>query len=76
MVAEELTTALLPAQVKLVIRPGCYISHDQGIYQQAQLQVLARSSLACSLGDDLQNALELAVYVQSLPEPGLAVQRS
>ncbi|MBU0914312.1 MAG: amino acid deaminase [Gammaproteobacteria bacterium] len=73
VVAEELTAAHLPEQVKLVLRPGCYISHDQGIYQQAQLQVLARSSLACSLGDDLQNALELAVYVQSLPEAGLAV---
>lgn len=73
VVAEELTAAHLPEQVKLVLRPGCYISHDQGIYQQAQRQVQARSRLACSLGDDLQNALELAVYVQSLPEPGLAV---
>lgn len=73
VVAEELTKAVLPEQIKLALRPGCYISHDQGIYQQAQLQVLARSPLACSLGGDLQNALELAVYVQSLPEPGLAV---
>lgn len=73
VVAEELTAAHLPEQVKLVLRPGCYISHDQGIYQQAQQQVQARSRLACSLGDDLQNALELAVYVQSLPEPGFAV---
>ncbi|MDF3126005.1 amino acid deaminase [Rheinheimera sp. 1928-s] len=73
VVAEELSAAALPEQVKLVLRPGCYISHDEGIYQQAQKQVLARSALACSLGEDLQNALELAVYVQSLPEPGLAV---
>lgn len=73
VVAEELTAAQLPQHIKLVLRPGCYISHDQGIYQQAQQRVQARSSLACSLGEDLQNALELAVYVQSLPEPGLAV---
>lgn len=73
VVAKELAAAQLPQQIKLVVRPGCYISHDEGIYQQAQQQVLARSSLACSLGEDLQNALELAVYVQSLPEPGLAV---
>ncbi|MDR7121407.1 amino acid deaminase [Rheinheimera soli] len=73
VVAAELSAAALPEQIKLVLRPGCYISHDQGIYQQAQKQVLARSTLACSLGEDLQNALELAVYVQSLPEPGLAV---
>lgn len=73
VVAQELSAAHLPEQIKLVLRPGCYISHDQGIYQQAQQQVLARSPLACSLGEDLQNALELAVYVQSLPEPGRAV---
>ena len=73
LVAEELAAAQLPKQISLVLRPGCYISHDQGIYQQAQQQVLARSKLACSLGEDLQNSLELAVYVQSLPEPGLAV---
>jgi D-serine dehydratase len=73
LVAEELAAAQLPEHINLVLRPGCYISHDQGIYQQAQQQVMARSNLACSLGEDLQNALELAVYVQSLPEPGLAV---
>jgi D-serine dehydratase len=73
VVAEEMCQAGLPDQIRLVLRPGCYISHDAGIYQQAQQQVLARSSLASALGEDLQNALELAVYVQSLPEPGLAV---
>lgn len=73
IVAAELKKATLPDPMQVVLRPGCYISHDTGIYQQAQQQVLARSSVACRLGEDLQNALELAAYVQSLPEPGLAV---
>ncbi|HEA16358.1 MAG TPA: amino acid deaminase [Pseudoalteromonas prydzensis] len=56
-----------------VIRPGCYVAHDQGIYQQAQQQVLARNPLACNIGSDLQSCLEIWAYVQSLPEPGRAI---
>lgn len=73
IVAAELNKATLPDRMQIVLRPGCYVSHDQGIYQHAQQQVIARSNLACRLGDDLHNALELAAYVQSLPESGLAV---
>lgn len=73
IVATQLQQANLPQGMQIVLRPGCYVSHDQGIYQQAQQQVLARSELACQLGADLQNALEVAAYVQSLPEPGFAV---
>ncbi|SEH89318.1 D-serine dehydratase [Rheinheimera pacifica] len=73
IVAAELKKATLPDTMQIVLRPGCYISHDLGIYQQAQQQVLARSNTACRLDGNLQNALELAAYVQSLPEPGLAV---
>lgn len=73
IVATELKKATLPETMPIVLRPGCYISHDLGIYQQAQQQVMARNNTACRSGENLQNALELAAYVQSLPEPGLAV---
>lgn len=56
-----------------VIRPGCYVAHDQGIYEQAQLQVMARNPLACNIGSDLQSCLEIWAYVQSIPEPGRAI---
>lgn len=56
-----------------VIRPGCYVAHDQGIYEHAQQQVLARNPLACNIGSDLQSCLEIWAYVQSLPEPGRAI---
>lgn len=56
-----------------VIRPGCYVAHDQGIYEQAQQQVLARNPLACNIGSDLQSCLEIWAYVQSIPEPGRAI---
>ena len=73
IVAEVLKS--LPTQhgIEVVLRPGCYISHDHQLYAKAQQQVMARSALAQQLGGDLQPALEVAAFVQSLPEPGLAV---
>ncbi|MGO2168412.1 amino acid deaminase [Pseudoalteromonas sp.] len=56
-----------------IIRPGCYVAHDQGIYENAQQQVLARNPLACNIGSDLQSCLEIWAYVQSVPEPGRAI---
>ncbi|MCP8901025.1 amino acid deaminase [Gilvimarinus xylanilyticus] len=56
-----------------VIRPGCYLIHDKGIYMQAQQQVRERLGDNCNVAGDLQSALEVWAYVQSLPEPGLAI---
>jgi D-serine dehydratase len=63
----------LPANCRVVIRPGCYITHDQGIYQDAQNAVLARDSYACDLAGELTSALELVALVQSVPEPGRVI---
>lgn len=73
IVATVLTRANLPQAMQIILRPGCYISHDMGLYQHAQHQLLARNQGTCCVTGALQNALELAAYVQSLPEPGLAV---
>ncbi|BDH47332.1 aldolase [Salmonella enterica subsp. enterica serovar Choleraesuis] len=62
-----------PANCRVVIRPGCYITHDIGIYQQAQEQLLARDPTARQLEGGLNPALELIAMVQSVPEPGRAV---
>ncbi|MBC7004009.1 amino acid deaminase [Photobacterium sp. BZF1] len=60
-----------------IIRPGCYLIHDTGIYQDAQNNVMARAEVnqgyACDLGGDLESALEVWAYVISRPEPGKAV---
>ncbi|MBL1375835.1 amino acid deaminase [Zobellella iuensis] len=73
LVAKGLDAAKLPAGALPLLRPGCYLTHDLGIYAEAQQGVMARSPAACELGGDLVSALELAAYVQSLPEPGQAV---
>ncbi|APR29549.1 MULTISPECIES: amino acid deaminase [Citrobacter] len=65
--------AKTPSHCRIVIRPGCYITHDNGIYQQAQKELMARDSIASHLGGDLAPALELMAMVQSVPEPSLAV---
>ncbi|MFV0262100.1 MAG: amino acid deaminase [Kluyvera sp.] len=62
-----------PANCRLVIRPGCYITHDEGIYLEAQNAILARDKTACDLGGDLASALELVAMVQSVPESDRAI---
>ncbi|PSW17602.1 amino acid deaminase [Photobacterium sanctipauli] len=60
-----------------IIRPGCYLIHDTGIYQDAQDLVMARAQknqgYACDLGGNLESALEVWAYVISRPEPNKAV---
>ncbi|CCQ10878.1 low-specificity D-threonine aldolase [Pseudoalteromonas luteoviolacea B = ATCC 29581] len=57
----------------IVLRPGCYLTHDSGIYRDAQLNVLARSCVASSIHGELKSGLSVWAYVLSLPEPGLAI---
>ncbi|MGK8933375.1 amino acid deaminase [Pluralibacter gergoviae] len=73
IVAQRMRDAGLPDNVRFAIRPGCYITHDRGVYQQSQMALRERDALACTLGGDLASALELCAFVQSLPEPGLAI---
>ncbi|KHJ51898.1 amino acid deaminase [Vreelandella venusta] len=53
-----------------VLRPGCYVVHDHGLYHEAQAAVMARRP---DLKQGLEPALEVFAQVQSLPEPGLAI---
>ncbi|WP_160152521.1 amino acid deaminase [Microbulbifer sp. ALW1] len=58
-----------------LIRPGCYLIHDRGIYADAQAAVMQRleEDKRCSPSDDLQSSLEIWAYVQSIPEAGMAI---
>jgi len=75
IVAKELMSnnAMQDINYTAIIRPGCYLIHDKGIYQTAQNKVTSRSQLACDISGDLISSLELWAYVHSVPEPGLAV---
>lgn len=52
----------------LILRSGCYVTHDDGVYQR---QRAARRGCVELL--DLRPALELWSTVLSTPEPGLAI---
>lgn len=70
VIAEAFQGAPLQGHFTPVLRPGCYVVHDHGLYREAQSAVLARRP---ALQQGLEPALEVFAQVQSLPEPGLAI---
>ncbi|HEY1611398.1 MAG TPA: amino acid deaminase [Paraburkholderia sp.] len=73
VVAEEFAAASRAGQIDVVLRPGCYVTHDVGVYRKAQNDILARNPVAKEMGVALLPALQLWAYVQSIPEPGRAI---
>src|SRR5260221_402124 len=73
MVVERFAAAGLGRPVEILIRSGCYLTHDSIAYRDAFRRLLDRSAMARRLGDGLKPALELWAYVQSRPEPTRAI---
>ncbi|KWE47122.1 amino acid deaminase [Burkholderia ubonensis] len=73
VVAEEFAKASGAGFAEVVLRPGCYLTHDVGIYKKAQTDVFARNPTARRMGEGLLPALQLWAYVQSVPEPDRAI---
>ncbi len=73
VVAEEFAAATQAGQIEVVLRPGCYVTHDVGVYKKAQTDILARNPVAQEMGVALLPALQLWAYVQSIPEPDRAI---
>ena len=72
VVADEFAKANSDA-IEVVLRPGCYLTHDVGIYKKAQSEIFARNPIAKKMGQGLKPALQLWAYVQSIPEPDRAI---
>ncbi len=73
VVAEEFARAELGSAFEMVLRPGCYLTHDVGAYRAAQSAILQRNSVARAMQSGLLPALQIWAYVHSLPEPGRAI---
>ncbi|PMS21329.1 amino acid deaminase [Trinickia dabaoshanensis] len=73
VVAEEFAAESKAGAIEVVLRPGCYLTHDVGIYKRAQSEILARNPIARKMGEALLPALQLWAYVQSIPEPDRAI---
>ncbi|MFL6304633.1 MAG: amino acid deaminase [Candidatus Sulfotelmatobacter sp.] len=73
VVAEVFTAASFGEAVEVVLRPGCYLTHDAGMYREAQAKIMQRNRVANQMWTGLLPALQVWAYVQSLPEPGKAI---
>ena len=59
--------------MEIVLRPGCYLTHDVGNYEVQQQRILKSNPVAREMRSGLVPALHIWAYVQSIPEPELAV---
>jgi len=73
VVADVFTSAAFTRPVDIVLRPGCYLTHDAGFYREAQAKILERNSVARQVYGGLQPALQVWAYVQSIPEASRAI---
>lgn len=69
MVVRRFKAARIGSDPLVVLRSGCYISHDSIQYELAFERLLERNGEAGIQGR-LQNALEVWAEIQSWPEPG------
>jgi D-serine dehydratase len=73
VVAEVFTAAGLGDSVEIVLRPGCYLTHDVGAYRKAQQRIIENNPIAHGMSSALLPALQVWAYVQSIPEDKKAI---
>jgi D-serine dehydratase len=73
IVADVFCKSKFATEVEVILRPGCYLTHDVGIYKDAQQRIMGRNVIAQRMAPGLIPALGLWTYVQSLPEKGRAI---
>jgi D-serine dehydratase len=73
LVAKRFARVELKRDVLVVVRSGCYLTHDSRMYADQFPSLLARSPELALLGGGPRAALELWAYVQSRPEPERAI---
>lgn len=73
VVAEEFSSAGFGDTVEIILRPGCYLTHDIGAYREAQSKILQRNPVARKMQSGLLPALQVWAYVLSIPEAERAI---
>ena len=73
VVAEVFSPRDFEHAVEVVLRPGCYLTHDVGTYRKAQDRILKSNPVARQMGAGLKTALQVWAYVQSVPEANKAI---
>jgi D-serine dehydratase len=72
-VAARLAGCNIGREVTVVVRSGCYLTHDSLIYDEAYRAIRARAAKAELPSDDPIPALMVWTHVQSRPEPDRAI---
>jgi D-serine dehydratase len=73
VVAEVFSAANIGAATEVILRPGCYLTHDVGAYREAQKRILEQNPIARRMHEGLLPALQIWAYVQSIPEAEKAI---
>jgi D-serine dehydratase len=73
VVADVFSKADIGQPFEVILRPGCYLTYDVGIYRAAQQQIQSRNPVARGMESSLVPALQLWAYVQSVPEKEKAI---
>ena len=73
VVAEVFSAAGFGDSVEIVLRPGCYLTHDVGSYKKSQQRIRESNPVAHRMTSGLIPALQVWAYVQSIPEDEKAI---
>lgn len=73
VVADVFSKANIGEPLEVVLRPGCYLTHDVGVYREAQEHIMQRNPVAQKMAPGLIPALQLWAYVLSVPERTRAI---
>jgi len=73
LVAEAHEQQPMSGRVRLVLRSGCALTHDDGMYLRAAALLEARLPDRWRSSQSLESAIEIWSAVLSRPEPGLAL---
>ncbi|MEW6631052.1 MAG: amino acid deaminase [Pseudomonadota bacterium] len=73
VVAARLSSAKLNHETRILLRSGCYITHDSVLYVHAMEAMRERNQALADAHGGLEPALEVWAYVQSRPEAEKAI---
>ncbi len=73
LVVDKFSAVVLSRRSMTLLRSGCYLTHDSGMYARAAAIRKYRSPALEGVEPEFANALEVWAYVLSVPEDGLAI---
>lgn len=73
IVARVFSGIRLARETLMVVRSGCYLTHDSIMYRKFVNDLIDRSPEAREIGEPPRAAIEVWAYVQSRPEPGRVI---